>query len=408
MHRSPPADYHFTPPKLPTLNQTPSWCNARGAIDRSACMEIKVSEARRLASCANATVRRAVNGRGRLAAVVITITARDLARLADRRLPRALAGDLRTARANAMRPPSFKRSRYSMNTFRCRVTRAQPIAWPPAAALDPNPNRGAARSKRLGLRHSWSQSVTIETWKYPRRIRHAYFFVCPGHVSATGLSTRKPGREHPSSRRCPQRCLKLMFVQCTNAELRDANLAQVWMNSLPAAVAREHRIVIQRLVARYGLILQPRTLLCPRCLGVRYGNNPETVRQGWRRRNHKPDVTFHGEADNFHHTPIRLSRQSRIELEHLREKRDPPREWLETRTRIRTQRRREWRREHYLRNAQTINARTVERRRRRRLDRVIDEHIANAGPNVAPATVLRAMLLPDPNPQQLPLCIRAA
>lgn len=38
-------------PSLPTLEQTPSWLNSRGFIDRSACIEIRVSEIRRLAGC---------------------------------------------------------------------------------------------------------------------------------------------------------------------------------------------------------------------------------------------------------------------------------------------------------------------------------------------------------------------
>lgn len=40
----------------------------------------------------------------------------------------------------------------------------------------------------------------------------------------------------------------------------------------------------------------PRVLLCPRCLKVHYGNNPETARQSWRRRNNKPDTTRAGNA----------------------------------------------------------------------------------------------------------------
>jgi hypothetical protein len=48
--------------------------------------------------------------------------------------------------------------------------------------------------------------------------------------------------------------------------------------------------VIGRILARYGPILEPRTLLCQRCLGVAYGNHPETVRQGWRRRQGKDNA----------------------------------------------------------------------------------------------------------------------
>jgi hypothetical protein len=88
-----------------------------------------------------------------------------------------------------------------------------------------------------------------------------------------------------------------MMVQCTSQERRDALLAQLWIDSIPSALRAVAQPQINRLVARYGLIFNPRVLLCPRCLGgpagggVRYGNNPETVRQGWRRRNNKPDTS---------------------------------------------------------------------------------------------------------------------
>src|SRR4029453_12468769 len=106
------------------------------------------------------------------------------------------------------------------------------------------------------------------------------------------LSTRPPGREHPSTKKCPQRVLKLMMLQATEAEIRDAELAELWMDSLPHRLHLRdpYRQFIARLLDRYGPIMLPRTLLCSRCLGLKYGNNPETVRQGWRRRNGLPDT----------------------------------------------------------------------------------------------------------------------
>jgi hypothetical protein len=85
-----------------------------------------------------------------------------------------------------------------------------------------------------------------------------------------------------------------MMVQCTPAESRDALLAQKWIDSLPPQRRRVHQEFINRLIERYGAIFEPRVLLCPRCLGVAYGNHPEWGRQWWRKRNGKTtaaDVT---------------------------------------------------------------------------------------------------------------------
>ena len=111
----------------------------------------------------------------------------------------------------------------------------------------------------------------------------------PLSTAPPGLGTKKTG--------CPQRVLKLLLVQSTLAECRDAYFAQTWMESLPReAFSRQHSArpggssTISKILERYGPILEPRTLLCPRCLGVAYGNHPETVRQGWRRRQGKSNA----------------------------------------------------------------------------------------------------------------------
>ena len=358
-------------PSLPTLDQTPSWLNARGFIDRSACIEIRVSEIRRLAGCVKIdrtqhdekyrplhlttplpnekpARRRYADGSQRLVTGVITITARQLHELHQCRMPRLLAGDFRTNRANVMKAVisgqmsvvsddhsaacGFARSPQVSSpkpqAFRSRITRAQPIAWPPDRGLSANPNKGAARSKIIGLTADWSQPIRVEKWIYPNRIRPVYFMICPGQRSSQcrvpsaehtptrnselgtrncpPLSTRRPGRLDPSVKdpsgaaECPQRCLKLLMVQCTKAEARDADLAQLWIDSLPPRFRRRlsplYQPFINKLLTRYGLIMFPRVLLCPRCLKVRYGNNPETVRQGWRRRNKKPDTSVTGNA----------------------------------------------------------------------------------------------------------------
>lgn len=303
------------PPALRTLHQPASWLNAKGNIDRSACIEIRVSEARRLAGCAARRQETRSMSRhkpgpahplpneqpaptftGRVATGVITITADHLMLVIDHRPPRRIAGDFRTARAPAMRPERRKPG------FKTRINRRDPIAFPPDRGLEPNPNHGASRTKKIGIRVDWSQPVRLEQWNFPTRIRPAYFFICPGHAMRAGkceppflapLSTCGAGRKDPSTKRCPQRCLKLMMVQCTKAELADAEAAQLWIDSLPPQHVPHMRSEIALLRARYGPIMPPRVLLCPRCLGVKYGNHPETVRQGWRRRNGKEDTRVH-------------------------------------------------------------------------------------------------------------------
>jgi len=335
-------------PNLPTLNARPSWCNLRGGLDRSACVELRLSEVRQLAGCSTFYAaprvprlpgskrrrpaprsrrahetrplpdeRAAPNGRGRISTGTFTITAIHLHALHAARPARFLAGDMRTSRAHVMRAdhgaagePTGDRPR-----FRTRVTRAQPVAWPPERGLGPNPNR-APGLKITGLHESWSQPLRLEKWLYPTRKLPVYYLVCPGALGdrAPGdspgakcppLSTRPPAREHPSTGRCPQRCLKLMMVLCTPAEARDARLAQLWIRMMDGhpntrRLLREDRqlgSIHSELVARYGLLFEPRVLLCPRCLGVRYGNNPETVRQGWRQRNGRPRVMTPGEVE---------------------------------------------------------------------------------------------------------------
>ena len=243
--------------------------------------------------------RSARNSHGRVATGVFTISARDIHALHARRQPRTLAGDWRTTRAPAMCPPW----RNPQGPYNHRVTRADPVVLPHDRGLDGNPNKGACRTKIIGLDHDFTQPIRIEQWRFPRRIRPAYYLVCPGTYIARnlarnnphrdprlpGLSTLPPGRKATG---CPQRCLKLMLVQCTEAEYADALAALDWIDAVPSRYLPLCRPHIHRLLLRYGPIMPPRTLLCPRCLGVHYGNNPETIRQGWRRRNHKPPTTI--------------------------------------------------------------------------------------------------------------------
>ncbi len=391
----------FEIPHLRTFRQLPSWCNLRGHLDRSACIEVRVSEIRRLSGCVHIdplrrdrrgrpvhtvaplpdernAARRFADGSQRLTTGTFTLSAHQLNHLHGWRNPRMYAGDFRTNRANVMRHDDrrihhrghrehrdstelvssdsnagFSRvephnpfsvpsvssvvptDSKNKHQFKTRITRANPYAFPPDHGLDANPNKGASRTKKIGLRFDWTQTLRIEKWTYPRRKLPVYFLVCPGHdrsihhrghrghrertelgshnspggfsrhnpnlssVSSVSsvvnsvppVSTRKPGRENPTSRRCPQRCLKLLMVQCTEQENLDAQAAQLWIESIPPSMVPKLRDKINQLRDRYGPIFEPRTLLCPRCLGVKYGNNPETVRQGWRRRNGKADTS---------------------------------------------------------------------------------------------------------------------
>jgi hypothetical protein len=347
----------FKPPSLPTLKAAPSWRNARGELDRSACVEVRVSEIRRLAGCYQLTpsgasragrtrplpgetpARRRFRatrpprtpGRGpshiigeRLASGVYHLDAASLCLLHDQRPPRTLAGDWRTTRAPAMRhdtaEPRPRRPPRGRDKFRFRTRFGRTARLAPFGLDISNPNKGAARTKRLGIDETWSQPIRLEKWSFPARIQPAYFLVCPGRRcqisgltdrrnaaslageeewifakirnNAPPLSTRPPGRVDPHATNgvCPQRCLKLLMIQATPAEVRDAELARLWIDSLPPRERVRHHKTVAQLIDRYGAIFPPRVLLCPRCLGVRYGNDPETVRQGWRRRQGKPDA----------------------------------------------------------------------------------------------------------------------
>lgn len=301
-------------PNFTTLDERPSWCNSHGHLDRSACVEVRVSEVRRLAGCVVHDGRYRPDGKGltqlvsalpsqqlsrtgdgRIASGIYTITARQVHMLHAGRRPRKLAGDRRTPRAPVMRPGYWLNDR----PFRCRVTRADPFVIPFDRGLEGNPNKGACRRKMIGLPETWSQPLRIEKWVFPKRIRPAYYLICPGtflhRKVPKGRDPRLPPLSTCGSGRkatgCPQRALKLLLVQCTPQEYRDAKAARLWIDSIPPRVVERYREEINVLMVRYGPIMPPRTLLCPRCLGVKYGNDPETVRQGWRRRNKKPDTT---------------------------------------------------------------------------------------------------------------------
>jgi len=334
-------------PELETFTDPPSWTNARGKIDRSACVEVRVSEVRRLAGCVPSNEYQAMrgrtdsdwktdkrlplpgekparNGRGRIATGIFTITARQVSQLHERRSPRQLAGDWRTSRARALRPD--EKYLDPDHPYHQRIQTNGPAAWGFDAIIDHNPNKGASRTKQIGLFEDWTQPLRIEKWEFAERIAPAFYLVCPGLRPGrqgvgirdwgvgfdyqAGLCEPGPGRNGPASVNdlrlpplstalpglgtkktgCPQRVLKLLLVQSTPEECRDAYFAQTWIDSLPRGLYNRKLSSINSILARYGPILEPRTLLCARCLGVAYGNHPETVRQGWRRRQGKSNA----------------------------------------------------------------------------------------------------------------------
>ncbi len=310
----------FAVPTLATFDMPPSWCNAHGHVDRSACIEVRQSEVRRLAGCVRDRLRvwpernkvrlpvqplpneqPARNTHGRVATGTYRITAGQVEYLQRHRLPRQLAGDRRTTRANVMRDEFFKRD----NGFKLRRPHNAPQEIVPFdCGLDGNPNAGASRRKIINIEDDWSQLLRIEKWIFANRIKPAYYLICPGSFRtgsgqrtgvrgssvlccAPPLSTCGPGRKATG---CPQRTLKLLIVQCTKAEQRDANIAQSWLDAIPKHAVPCMRPEIDRLLQRYAMIMPPRQLLCARCLDVRYGNNPENARQSWRRAQGKDDA----------------------------------------------------------------------------------------------------------------------
>jgi len=72
-----------------------------------------------------------------------------------------------------------------------------------------------------------------------------------------------------------------MMPSCTEREHRDAMRAQAWLYRL--SQDRETWLsemeTIDQLVERYGLLFNPRWMICQRCLGARYGQGPERRRR---------------------------------------------------------------------------------------------------------------------------------
>ena len=244
------------PPNLATMNQPPSWTNRAVHTDRSACIELRASDIWPLTTLK--IIR--TTAKKREAAGSFTVTTEFLNDLHDQRQPRALVGDYRTAKSNAMkRNPGLPKR---------HAAQGPPMHKPgPDHGLTPNPNRGSSRSKILALPANpddWSQPVRIERWRLHAQLAQ-HFLICPA---------------------CKKKFLKLFLVMATPTELQDALLAHLWLKThtpqllvnatapTPTRTRPHHPTltpIAQSLIQRYHVLFPPRRLVCRHCLGLRYG-----------------------------------------------------------------------------------------------------------------------------------------
>ncbi len=197
-------------PALLTLAYPPSWLNNAGNLDRSACFEIRLKEVRQLAGCVHVRQAARLRGRhrvrdtrvkvrslpneksaknnlGRVATGVYELTKHDLEIMAAFRIPRAQAGDHRSARANAMR--HRRREKEIAETMggcgdgRIHDARGKP-RWATNVRGIPRDQRDEplpeerlgtnawanllGNGKTLGVPDDWTQHVRLEKWIYPR------------------------------------------------------------------------------------------------------------------------------------------------------------------------------------------------------------------------------------------------
>lgn len=172
------------------------------------------------------------------------------------------------------------------------------------AGLEGNPNRGASREKLFGLGEDWVQRVWLEKWEHASVSGVQYFLICPGPPegstpSATGVKRSSVNSEglkgmtgttsncgdgsrgaHGKGWICGQRVYKLFWLLARDSELRDALLAEAWINGLSSGQLSRQSAAVSGLINRYGPIMgQGRVLRCRRCLRLRYGQSPEVLRK---------------------------------------------------------------------------------------------------------------------------------
>ncbi|MCE9590738.1 MAG: hypothetical protein K8S99_09465 [Planctomycetes bacterium] len=323
----------IAPPELETLDRKPSWVNRAGRVDRSACVELLVGEVWRWAVMRRVRAAdKIVEARG-----VAVVRASVLEASLRGRPPRVLVGDFRSAKSNAMSPgPGTRAGRWREKRLGNRTRASREVApfelggarVPPAAGLPRpgpysecseakdrrdarptgcsdishgtttggaalfvvggvgwrqrkraakerpgsaeeravaapgveigrdaglrgNPNHGTTRWKVLGLNEGWEQAVVIERLRrHASLVRHE--MLCPA---------------------CGRRARVLLMPLATQAEVRDARTAAVWLNGVRQSPGNRPATPEEtRLAARYGPVWD-RVLKCASCWAVRYGEN---------------------------------------------------------------------------------------------------------------------------------------
>ena len=179
----------------------------------------------------------------------------------DQHLPHQLQGDQRTTKTNAMKDNFLSPSPPG------RGVRGEGLF------LSPNPNKGATRTKMLGLWEAWHQTIRIERWRLHKRLAQ-HFLICPNSPSL--LSPSPLGRgvrgEDLHSSPCQGKSLKLFIPLCTKAEALDADLAEACLNQLDIRSTITQTSIVPNLINRYGLLFRnERKLVCRKCLNLRYG-----------------------------------------------------------------------------------------------------------------------------------------
>jgi len=237
--------------ELVTLHQTPSWQNAAGRVDRSACAAVRAAQLwRRIPPeqwqpCRSASrpgTRRPNSRVHREARARIELTADDLTWLHRQTRPFQLLGDYRTEKANAMKRTNRPETgRLYSRTLRVRTGRRTPQVS--------NPNKGACGDKTLALPPDWSQTLTIERWRLHEKLAR-HFLICP---------------------RCGVKKTKLFLPLAAPAEWADAQRAIAYLHRTAAGLNKPLTDFQLELITRYGLLLPPRRLLCIDCLGIRFG-----------------------------------------------------------------------------------------------------------------------------------------
>lgn len=220
-------------PTLPTLATKPSWVNRAGRVDRSACVELRASEIKRLLFSPVPGKRR--DTRGPEGSVQYTVNGALLEQLHAARQPRGLRGDARTGKSNAIK------SRFTISPH---------VARPDA----PNPNKGASQQKVLALLEvdgqSWSQTLVLQRWRLHAKLAQ-HFLICP---------------------KCQQKTMKLFMPLCMPEEAADAAYVAIYLRSLRTYQRNAAGSPLEaQLLNRYAPLLPPRQLRCARCLGLRYG-----------------------------------------------------------------------------------------------------------------------------------------